>query len=163
MTTHINDSGTWRTLTEVHVNDSGTWRNIQEVYVNDGGTWRSVFLFATVTLNPNYDVVGINSVEITFESDADISSNSDAFGPVDEGDWLSPTSAAPGLFEIRATLTGGVNPTTGTMDTWLALTSNRTWTLDSGGEQLSEFLIEIRYNGGAALDSTTVSLGTTGV
>ena len=44
-TTHVNDGGTWRQLTEVHVNDAGTWRTIQEVYVNDAGTWRSVFVF----------------------------------------------------------------------------------------------------------------------
>jgi len=57
MTTHVNDAGTWRTLTNIYVNDAGTWRNILETWVNDAGTWRMVFQYAkldtTLTLGVN--------------------------------------------------------------------------------------------------------------
>lgn len=49
-------------------------------------------------------------------------------------------------FEARATKQSGSNPTTGTLNTWLALSSDRIWTMDgpAGFVTTTTLLIEIR-------------------
>ncbi len=120
---------------------------------------------ATVTLANTYFVGNITStpdasiVSISFESDGDIITNG-SLGVVDEGDWVNPKSAAPGSYEIRATLNSGDGPV-GTVGSWLALTSTRTWSLTKpgfvAGSRECELTIEIRL-GTAVLDSTIVTL-----
>jgi hypothetical protein len=58
--------------------------------------------------------------------------------------WL--ISGVNSDYEARATHQSGSALTTGTMDTWLALSSDRTWTLDAASptSKTSVFLIEIR-------------------
>lgn len=119
----------------------------------------------TITLNNTYSLVKTSSapdaafVSITFESDGDIITES-FLGTVDEGDWVNPKSAAPGSYEIRATLVDGDTPV-GTLGSWLALTSSRTWSLNKTGGfpgfRESVLTIEIRL-GATVLDSTTVTL-----
>jgi hypothetical protein len=73
--------------------------------------------------------------------------------------WL--VSGAAGDFEIRATLQSGSTPSTGTMDTWQALSTSRAWTLDIliGDTDTSTFLIEIRdATSLAVLDSASITL-----
>jgi hypothetical protein len=122
---------------------------------------------ATVTLADTYFFLDIQFqggdnafVSITFESDGDIISNSQLGANLDEGDWVNPKSAAPGSYEIRATLVSGDTPV-GTLGSWLALTSNRTWSLTKlsgvAGSRQSELTVEIRL-GTTVLDTTTVTL-----
>lgn len=114
----------------------------------------------TVTLDATYAPTaagsGVQSASFSLESDGDIAINGS-----DVGDWLSPKSAAPSLYEVRATVVSG-SVSSGTTGSWLALTSTRTWTrLDSdnnGSAQECVLTIEVRYNGGAVLDSSTVTL-----
>lgn len=75
------------------------------------------------------------------------------------GNWITPAAAAPGAYEVRATLNSGDTPT-GTLATWLALTSDRTWELtQSGGAgtKTCELGIEIRL-GAVVLATATVTL-----
>ena len=96
---------------------------------------------------------------ISFESDGDIITVGD-LGTVDEGDWINPKASAPGSYEIRATLVSGDTPS-GTLGSWLALTSNRTWTNNKPGGlpgvRSCQLTIEIRL-GSTVLDTTTVNL-----
>lgn len=64
------------------------------------------------------------------------------------GDWISPTSLASGSYEIRATATSGT-VSTGTVGSWLALSSTRTWTVSRGsvGSKACTLTIEIRTEG----------------
>lgn len=49
--------------------------------------------------------------------------------------WYTPTTAGIGnSYWVRATVTSGVTPTTGTVGSWLALSSNQTWTVTQPGE-----------------------------
>lgn len=60
--------------------------------------------------------------------------------------WVSPAPTGIGSqFEVRATETSG-SLTSGTTDTWLALTSNRVFSLTqaSAGFSICDLLIEIR-------------------
>jgi hypothetical protein len=102
---------------------------------------------------------GSQTATYTLESDGDVMSDSSIFGSVDEGDWVTPKASAPGTYEARATLDSGDTPT-GTLNTWLALTSNRAWSLTqaTAGSKQAILTIEIRKGSGAALASATITL-----
>lgn len=81
------------------------------------------------------------------ESDGDIA---DGQGGIfsDVGDWIVPKAAAGASWECRATIISGTFDT-GTAGTWLALSSNRTWTKartsDVPGTNTVSFTLEIRH------------------
>ena len=78
---------------------------------------------------------------------------------VDSGDWIVPNNAAPGLYEVRATVTSGSISSGDATGSWLALTSTRTWTVtrDIVGLSSATLTIEIRL-GTTVLDTATVTL-----
>ena len=102
---------------------------------------------------------GSQTATYTLESDGDVMSDSSIFGPVDEGDWITPKANAPSDYEARATLDSGDTPT-GTLGSWLALTSNRAWSLTQStvGNKQAILTIEIRKGSGATLASATITL-----
>lgn len=67
-------------------------------------------------------------------------------------DWIQPTSDAPGDWEIKANSSSPDTPDSGTMDTWLALSSSRTWseTRSGIGVDTKNFTIELRRASGAS-------------
>ena len=79
---------------------------------------------------------------------------------IDTGtDWIRPTAANDGLYEVRATIISG--SVTGTTGSWLTLDTDRVWYVNEtvdGSATTASFTIEIRYNGGAVLDSATYTL-----
>lgn len=123
------------------------------------GGGAQITLAASYSVNANNTVPLNASASISFESDGDIMTVGD-LGTVDEGDWISPKASAPGSYEIRATLVSGDTPG-GTLGSWLALTSNRTWTLNkpgaAPGSLQCQLTIEIRL-ASTVLDTTTVDL-----
>lgn len=79
------------------------------------------------------------------------------------GDWINPTSAANGGtgWYIRANSASPDTPDIGTMDTWLQLTSSRTWQQEELGFGIDTaiFTVDIRYGtSGGALATRTVTL-----
>ncbi len=98
------------------------------------------------------------TASITYESDGDITAAGNSVFPTDRGDWISPTSAAPSLYQIRATSASGT--AIGTFGTWLNLTTSRTWTVTQTlpGIKSDDITIEIRFNGGPVIDSCVVTL-----
>jgi hypothetical protein len=103
---------------------------------------------------------GSQTATYTLESDGDVMSDSTIFGPVDEGDWITPKANAPSDYEVQATLNAGTL-TSGTTGSWLALTSNRSWTLTQatvGAATQVDLTIEIRKGSGATLASATITL-----
>ena len=107
------------------------------------------------------DVVAPTNPQVSYglESDGDINRTVQA-SSTDIGDWISPKAAAPGAYEMRATLTSGITPTSGvTMGTWNALTSLKFVGLSrsTNGTSTSVVLIEIRL-GSTTLGSCTVTL-----
>jgi hypothetical protein len=103
---------------------------------------------------------GSQTATYTLESDGDIVRFTTPLGSGDIGDWISPKSAAPSNYEVRATLNSG-SLTSGTTDSWLALTSNRSWSLTRvvvGAADQVDLTIEIRKGSGAVLATATVTL-----
>lgn len=97
---------------------------------------------------------------VTFESDGDVISTT-SVGAVDAGDWIAPKAAAPGTYEIMAHLESG-SITTGTLDTWMALSSSRAWQIEQlvVGSTTAVLTISIRQ-GSTVLATGTVSLEAT--
>jgi len=81
-------------------------------------------------------------------------------GFIDIGDWVDPKSEAPGLYEIMCTDTGGPDPINlgDSLDTWLALTSTRSWGIALGvtGGYNATGTVSIRYDGGPPLDTANL-------
>jgi hypothetical protein len=104
------------------------------------------------------NVTALSTALIIFRSDGTVDRNIDGVvTQVDtDFDWVRPLSAVVNPFEIRATLSSGSTPGTGTLDTWLSLDSDQSfgWTAATGTATL---LIEIRI-GEAVLDSGTYVL-----
>lgn len=70
--------------------------------------------------------------------------------------WLDSGSA--GDFECRATVTGDFTPS-GTLDSWLALSTDRQWVFSSTDSATTSILIEIRdATSHTVLDSATITL-----
>ena len=103
---------------------------------------------------------GTQTATYTLESDGDVMSATTGGGSVDQGDWISPKASAPSDYEVQATLVSGTL-STGTTGSWLALSSNRSWTLQRvtvGVATQVTLTIEIRKGSGAVLASATVTL-----
>jgi hypothetical protein len=103
---------------------------------------------------------GSQTATYTLESDGDVVRETTPLGSSDIGDWIDPKANAPSDYEVQATLNSGTL-TSGTTGSWLALTSNRSWTLTRatvGAADTVDLTIEIRKGSGATLASAPVTL-----
>ena len=106
---------------------------------------------------------GGQTATYTLESDGDVVTATTSGGSVDAGDWIDPKASAPSDYEVQATLNAGTltfgSSATGS---WLALTSNRSWSVtqivNSGSSNAADLTIEIRKGSGATLASANVTL-----
>jgi hypothetical protein len=112
------------------------------------------------SISPNNAQVGVR-----FETDGDITKQQDggAFS-TDLGDWIVPKINMAD-FSIRATVnSGSVSAGSDTTGSWLALTSDRTWTKsrtdDAAGSDVVNLTIEIARTSDTSLvlDSCTMEL-----
>jgi hypothetical protein len=103
--------------------------------------------------------VGTQTAQYLLEFDGDIISSTADFGSVDEGDWITPKAAAPGDYQVLATVVSG-SVSTGTTGTWQALSSNRAWTRAQSIEGISSVVltIQIRKGTGSVLTTATIEL-----
>jgi len=100
-------------------------------------------------------VSGTHTASVQFQSDGDIVAPSGTSASL--GDWIDPKSSAPGDYEIRATLISGT-VTSGTIGTWQALTSSRTWSITNGISRTTQIFFEIRDGEGTVQDDGTITL-----
>lgn len=95
------------------------------------------------------------------QSDGDVERSGATHGSTtDAGDWVSPKTAAGANYECRVTVNSGTL-TSGTEDTWLALSSTRTWSVTTSGAGTNNvnMTVEIRHAGTTAvLDSATIDM-----
>lgn len=101
---------------------------------------------------------------IQYETDGDTTALRNA-GNINLTDWLNPKTAAPGDYQIRATLNSGSLEATLSNSTgvWLALTSTRRWQcqVTGTGIQTADLTIDFRLGTGAILKSVNVDLEAT--
>ena len=107
---------------------------------------------------------GTATATLTAESDGEVSGVGST--GLTTPDWWS---AAPDVgvgadYEIRATLLSGTTPTSGTLGTWLSLSSNRSWSMvrSTDGTSSCSLTIEIRDTATSTVQGTaTWSLSAT--
>jgi hypothetical protein len=164
--TFITDSGGTERLVSrwFAVDSGGTARRANRVFVVDsGGTARLIF---------SGDVISISDVTAASEtirpaaapvasyrlaSDGDIDHTSGTNTISDAGDWITPKTNMA-LYECRATMISGTL-TSGTTGSWMALSSDRTWTLTrtADGTSTASFTLEIRRaSDGTVMDTATI-------
>jgi hypothetical protein len=94
----------------------------------------------------DFAVASVATASITLAADGTISYVKQT-GSFTDTEWATPTSSGIGSsYEARATLVLGFTPQGAAMNTWLALSSPRTWFLNqiTNGSKSSTFDIEIR-------------------
>ena len=101
-------------------------------------------------------VSGSATAGVQFQSDGDIVATSGT-PSASLGDWIDPKDSAPGLYEIRATVTSGTL-SSGVANSWQALTSSRTWSITSTNSKLTQVFFEIRDGEGTVQDDGTITL-----
>lgn len=108
-----------------------------------------------------FDSNGTNAIALLI-ANSDGTTDKDEGGSVTQinsaDDWLRPTSLAPGPHRVRFTLQSGDTPnggnSSGSLGSWLALTSGRSIGYDATSSTLSgTILVEIDDGHGNVLDS----------
>lgn len=108
-----------------------------------------------------FDVNGsVSSVSYRLTNAGDIISINTMFGTQDIGDWASPKSLAPGSYEVRVDLAPGSDSlASGTVGSWEALTTTRTWTLEQSTPGYAQATLQVQIRLGATvLTSANVNL-----
>lgn len=81
-------------------------------------------------------------------------------GTIDQGDWVTPVSAAGANYEVRATVTAGAL-SSGTTGSWLSLGTTRNWTCQAVVASVVQATITIEIRSAstlAVLDTTSVDI-----
>lgn len=108
---------------------------------------------------------GFPTVKLIVREDGTIDTQRDNRTPIQKNsatDWIVPNWFKDPLYEVRVTNvvtlegSGGFTSSPIADGSWIAISADRTWTV--AGKVL-RFTLEIRYNGGAVLDSAQITLG----
>lgn len=137
---------------------------IQMALLGAGGDNVTIVLTSQTGLNSIVDSVGVGTATASYQ----IASNGKVFKTIgatttEIEQWCTPTSAA-GNYEVFATLNSstGLGLSSGTTGSWLALTSNQTWTVTestSGNLSGAELGMQIRKIGtGTVLATATINI-----
>jgi hypothetical protein len=171
MTMHVKVGGTWKEVAPgggLSVKVSGVWKTVAEGWVKVSGAWKQFFVNAIYSVADTFEITDVfsggASAQLNFESDGNISSNTNSFGYAVLDNWVTPTSLAPGAYTIRAHVVSGDTPT-GTLDADLALTSTRTWTISVGVFETKVCVLQmtLKDGGGNTLATGQITLGAQGV
>ena len=129
------------------------------------GTSASVTVTFDLATYPCSDTdVGLASASFAAQNDGDVTYT--LFGVTQTQEW-TPDAKASGNgddFEIRLVVNSGTTPTGSAVNTWLAMTSSRSWIISrsTSGTTSSNCTVEIRpAGGGSVLDSATVTWSVT--
>lgn len=145
-------AGTWQEVTDPRVKVAGTWQPVQTGWIRVAGVWQKFFQRTVYTLpfsNVSDAGFGNSQSTISFASAGTFSSGGLNSGTIETGNWVTPTSLAPGSYTIRAHVSSGSSPSGDALDADLALTSNRSWNiLQSGtGSKTSTLLLTLKKAG----------------
>lgn len=159
MALHQNVGGTWKALT-AWINVAGTWKKAA-VWQNVDGVWKQITSLATPSASLPSVINGISFLAGGPTISLNLAGTWSASGG-QSGTWL--TTGANTDFEARASnLTGNTANATGTYDSWLPLSSTRTWGLTGGvvgSYRSTTFTLEIRLAASpyTVLTTSTVTL-----
>jgi hypothetical protein len=117
------------------------------------GSWNNFTVVIPASTNPNdaQDAPGPASASIVINSNGTGSTTNDQ-----TFNWVRPAFTGVGqYYEARMTVSFGSTPTSGTMDSWVPLSTNRTWELSISGNPAigsSICALQIRQIGSSSSD-----------
>jgi hypothetical protein len=103
------------------------------------------------------------SAGISIKSNGDFTSTTIAAGEVDLGDWISPKGLAPNGCTIRCHKNSGTNPSGDALDSDLALTSTRSWSVSQvgAGSTTANITLTLKDVSGNTLKTSTINITAT--
>ena len=164
MTFHTKVGGAWKPA-QVWTKVSGVWKTCL-VWTKVSGAWKNASESARVdstSVNAGSVSPATATAGIKFDSDGSVYEFINSGYGSAEYAWRTGSSSSAD-YEIQATPTGGTDltPDGSAINTWLSLSTDRAWDIDSAGigvEVTCDLLIEIRgATSHIVLDSGTVSL-----
>lgn len=112
--------------TNVRRRSAGTWVDVQSIKRRSAGTWITAWQNISFSLPSSVDATAPKS---GLSATATLTlGSSGTYSGTKSGTWVTPTSQAAGL-DVYVTYTGAYM--TGTFNTWLAMSTSRTWGLTS--------------------------------
>ena len=167
MSGDVGVGGAWKEMVNgTAVGVGGVWKNISNMWVGVGGTWKEWFVAAVYALPTGGIDQGASSgtnsssINTTFNTNGTFTTVGENAGTIESGNWVTPTSLAPGSYTIRASLAFGTAPSGDTLDTDHALSSARSWALSQSGvgSKTCELTLTLKDGGGNTVASGTLSL-----
>ena len=117
------------------------------IFVDGGPTVGSPDTYADST-------PGGSQIQVNFLSNGTATVTGATFATVNLTNWATPTSLAPGTYQIRTSLMSGSALTINSGTSWLALTTNRSWGYFTTSGILSGVIrVEIRDGTGPVLST----------
>ena len=147
---YVNVGGTWKDMSVSgdgpRINVAGTWKTPDEVHINVAGTWKKVWPAYAITVNiTNHTstVLGGGFGAYNYFALLNTGASLDMNGTPISGEYLSAGSANDAEAYVSYT---GTTPTSGTYNSWLPLTTSRTFRLDMTGYSYgyTTFTVQIR-------------------
>lgn len=167
-TTYVDDSGgIVRKIAKIFVADAGgVVRQVKRMFVADsGGITRLVYVLATYALpsgtSAQNDDIGVSFAQttLTLSLNGAYAVYGANLGTFESGNWVTPTSVAPGAYTIRAHRVSGGTPNGDALDTDLALTTSRSWTVSTvGGTSLTNLTLTLKDGGGNVVATSNVGI-----
>jgi hypothetical protein len=167
---HYHDGSAVRRVKELHYHDGTALRKVREAWYHDGTAVRKVFTGAAI-VNPlaipdiAYGAISTaaQSVWLNFFPDGTLQGFRNGNVSLWTRNWFAPTQAGIGSgYWVRAALVSGNTPSGDALNTWLALTGVRGWTLTApagGAVQSRACTLQIQIASDAA-GANVVTSGT---
>lgn len=160
----------WKTIEGCQVKIASAWKTVTSIKVKIAGVWEevleSVFLPANITVNQNSVSTEVRA-GFRVNSDGTIDKYTLAGGYVYYADWIVPSSAAPGAYQVRVTSvsfsSGSWYVNTYADDAWGVVSASPEWIVrdassTGAGNTSMTCTLEIREGTGATIDTSAVSL-----
>lgn len=165
----IKVGGAWKSIDDCKVKVASAWKQVDTIYCKVGGAWKEVWNNLVISLdvssnisqddtagNGYYALVGLKVLRDGTVEQASGNTGSPLSYTFREN-WAEPPSATIGdAYHVRVTNngeTGAAGTDTGTFGSWLALTSDRTWTwqkdTDVSGTATLSVTVAISDDGGS--------------
>lgn len=163
----IGVSGSWKGVPAngLHIGVSSVSKLISDMWIGVAGAWKKCFTNAVFSL-PSGLIADVNpgsdSVVLSFLNTGGWTAVGSS-GILGSGNWVTPTSIAPGGYTLRAHKTAG-GAVSGTMDTDMALSNPFTqWSVSVGIGSVSVDLdLTLKDSGGNTVLTSSVTLSAQG-
>jgi hypothetical protein len=152
MTAHVKVAGTAQPITGIHVKVGGVIQAVQSGWVKIGGVIQQFYSALSVALNNGaIDATRISgasttaTISFTSAGLCDYTHNGNSGSDSSSTDYTWLVAGANSDVEIYVSATGDTPDLTGTLNTWLALSTTRTWTLTALISEVNSVTLTISF------------------